>query len=73
MATEIKDTISVRVRNNTAFAQNVNLLGGTSDPLAVPPSLLYQWDLSTEVYFGSVTASIVISNTSNTTPVDKSH
>ena len=69
MAREIKDTISVRVRNNTAFAQNVNLLGGTSDPLGVPPSLLYQWDLSSEVYFGSVTASIVISNTSNPTPV----
>jgi surface protein len=69
MLREIKDTISVRVRNNTSLPQNVNLLGGTSDPLGVPPSLLYQWDLSTETYFGSVTATIVISNTSNTTPV----
>jgi hypothetical protein len=69
MLREIKDTINVGIRNNTAFPQNVNLLGGTSDPLAVPPSLLYQWDLSTEVYFGSVTASIVISSTSNPTPV----
>ena len=69
MLREIKDTINVRVRNNTAFTQNVNLLGGTSDPLGVPPSLLYQWDLSTETYFGSVTATIVISNTSNPTPV----
>lgn len=65
----IDDTINIRVKNNTSFNQNVNLLGGTSDPLAVPPSLLYQWDLSAENYFGSVTASIVISNTSNPTPV----
>jgi len=69
MIREIKDTINVRVRNNTAFTQNVNILGGTADPLGVPPSLLYQWDLSTETYFGSVTATIVISNTSNPTPV----
>jgi surface protein len=69
MVKDIKDTINVRVRNNTALPQNVNILGGTSDPLAVPPSLLYQWDLSTEVYFGSVTASIVISTTANPTPV----
>ena len=69
MVNSIKDTINVRVRNNTALPQNVNILGGTSDPLAVPPSLLYQWDLSAENYFGSVTASIVISNTSNPTPI----
>ena len=66
---EIKDTINVRVTNNTAFIQNVNLLGGTSDPLGVPSNLLYQWDLSTETYFGSVTAEIIISTTSNPTPV----
>jgi len=69
MIRQIKDTINIRVRNNTSLPQNVNLLGGTSDPLAIPPSLLYQWDLSSESFFGSVTASIVISNTSNTTPV----
>jgi len=65
----IKDTINVRVQNNTAFVQSVNLLGGTSDPLGVPPHLLYQWDLSTETYFGSVSATIVISSTANPTPV----
>jgi surface protein len=69
MVNSIKDTINVRVRNNTALPQNVNILGGTSDPLGVPPSILYQWDLSTEVYFGSVTASIAISTTANPTPV----
>jgi surface protein len=68
MVNSIKDTINVRVRNNTALPQNVNILGGTSDPLGVPPSLLYQWDLSAENYFGSVTASIVISSTANPTP-----
>ena len=66
---QIKDTISVRVRNNTAFVQNVNLLGGTADPLGVPPHILYQWDLSSETYFGSVTATIIISTTANPTPV----
>jgi surface protein len=65
----IKDTINLRVSNNTAFSQSVNLLGGTSDPLGVPPHLLYQWDLSTETYFGTVTADIVISSTANPTPV----
>ena len=65
----MKDNINIGVRNNTSLPQNVNLLGGTSDPLGVPPSLLYQWDLSSEVYFGSVTASIVISSTANPTPV----
>lgn len=69
MVREIKDTINIRVRNNTTLPQNVNLLGGTSDPLAVPPSLLYQWDLSAENYFGSVTATIVVSSTLNLTPV----
>jgi hypothetical protein len=65
----INDTINVRVSNNTAFAQNVNLLGGTADPLGVPPHLLYQWDLSGETYFGTVTVDIVISSTANPTPV----
>jgi surface protein len=65
----IKDTINIRVVNNTAFAQSVNLLGGTSDPLGIPPHLLYQWDLSGETYFGTVTVDIVISSTANPTPV----
>jgi surface protein len=69
MIKRIKDTINIRVKNNTSLPQNVNLLGGTSDPLAIPPSLLYQWDLSSESFFGSVTASIVISSTLNPTPV----
>jgi surface protein len=65
----IKDTINVRVVNNTAFTQSVNLLGGTSDPLGIPPHLLYQWDLSGETYFGTVTVDIVISSTANPTPI----
>jgi surface protein len=69
MIKPLDTSISLSVRNNTPFNQSVNLLGGTSDPLGVPPKLLYQWDLSTEVYFGSVTASIVVSTTSNPTPV----
>jgi len=65
----IKDTINIRVVNNTAFAQSVNLLGGTADPLGIPPHLLYQWDLSGETYFGTLTVDIVISSTANPTPV----
>jgi len=65
----MKDNINIGVRNNTNLPQNVNLLGGTSDPLGVPPSLLYQWDLSNETFSGTVTAKIIISNTSNPTPV----
>jgi surface protein len=68
-ASSINDNINVGVKNNTAFIQNVNLLGGTADPLGVPPHLLYQWDLSAETYFGTVTVDIVISSTANPTPV----
>ena len=32
MIKQIKDTINVRVQNNTSFSQNVNLLGGTMHP-----------------------------------------
>jgi len=69
MISPIKDTLNVRVINNTALPQKVNILGGTQDPLGVPPHRIYQWDLSGETYFGSVTATIVISNTSNPTPI----
>ena len=65
----IKDTINLRVVNNTTVPQNVNMLGGNADPSAIAPHLFYEWDLSSESYFGSVTATIVISSTANPTPV----
>lgn len=65
----IKDTINVRVSNNTAFTQNVNLLGGTADPLGVPPHTLYQWNLSAETYSGITGVQILISSTANPIPV----
>ena len=65
----IKDTINLRVVNNTTVPQNVNMLGGNGDPSAIAPHLFYEWDLSSESYFGSVTATIVISSTANPTPV----
>jgi surface protein len=65
----IQSTINLRVTNNTALNQNVNMLGGTSDPFAISPHLLYQWDLSSENYFGNITATIVISSTANPTPI----
>jgi surface protein len=69
MVLPIDSTIAINVTNNTSLSQNVNILGGTSDPNAVPPFSLYQWDLTNESYFGSVTATIVISNASNPTPI----
>jgi hypothetical protein len=65
----IKDTLNLRVVNNTNLPQNVNMLGGNADPTAISPHILYQWDLSAETYYGSVTASIVISSISNPTPI----
>lgn len=64
-----KETISLNVKNNTNLPQLVNMLGGTQDPLSVSPHILYQWDLTGESYYGSVTVTIVISSTSNPTPV----
>lgn len=69
MVNSIKDTINLRVVNHTAFPQNVNMLGGNSDPFAIAPHLFYEWDLSNENYFGNVSVSIVISSTANPTPV----
>ena len=65
----INDTISLNVTNNTNLPQKVNMLGGAQDPLGIPPYLMYQWNLSNESYYGTTTASIVISNTSNPTPI----
>jgi hypothetical protein len=62
---QIKDTINVRVANNTSLSQNVNLLGGTSDPLGVPPNIIYEWDLSGENYIGINIVKIQISSTLN--------
>ena len=64
-----KETISLNVKNNTNLPQLANMLGGTQDPLGVPPHILYQWDLTNEAYYGSITVTIVISSTSNPTPV----
>jgi surface protein len=64
-----KETISLNVKNNTNLPQLANMLGGTQDPLGVSPHILYQWDLTGESYYGSVTVTIVISSTSNPTPV----
>jgi surface protein len=65
----IDNSISLNLKNNTNLPQRVNILGGTQDPLAVPPHRLYQWDLSSESYNGNLNVTILISNTSNPTPV----
>jgi streptogramin lyase len=69
MGLPINDTLNVRVINNTNLPQRVNILGGSQDPLSVPPNKIYEWDLSGETYVGTITAKIVISNTSSPTPV----
>lgn len=65
----IDNSISLNLKNNTNLPQRVNILGGTQDPLAVPPHRLYQWDLSSESYSGNLSITILISNTSNPTPI----
>jgi len=69
MVLPINDSISINVKNNTTLPQKVNMLGGTQDPLGIPPHRIYEWNLSTETYFGSVSATILISTTLNPTPV----
>jgi surface protein len=69
MREPIDSSIALNVKNNTTLPQRVNILGGTQDPLGVPPHIIYEFDLSGETYVGNVNVSIVISNTSNPTPV----
>jgi len=69
MVKPIQDGISLNVTNNTTFRQNVNMLGGSADPLGIPPHNLYEWDLSGETFYGTTTVTIVVSTTANPTPV----
>jgi surface protein len=69
MREPIDSSIALNVKNNTTLPQRVNILGGTQDPLGVPPHIIYEFDLSGETYVGNVNVSIVISNTSNPIPV----
>lgn len=69
MNSPISSSIALNVENNTTLPQRVNILGGTQDPLGVPPHKIYEYDLSGEAYVGNVNVSIVISNTSNLTPI----
>ena len=69
MREPIDSSIALNVKYNTSLPQRVNILGGTQDPLGVPPHIIYEFDLSGETYVGNVNVSIVISNTSNPTPV----
>lgn len=69
MREPIDSSIALNVENNTTLPQRVNILGGTQDPLGVPPHKIYEYDLSGEAYVGNVNVSIVISNTSNPTPI----
>jgi hypothetical protein len=48
--TPIDDTINLKVVNNTPFTQPISILGGNQDPNATSPTILYQWDLSSENY-----------------------
>ena len=65
MGTPIKDFISLTIANNTSLPQKANILGGTQDPLNVPPHTLYQWDLITEDYIRVTSVAIQIATTSH--------
>jgi surface protein len=62
--------INLKIKNNTSLTQQVNILGIlTPNKFANVSDALYSFDLSTEVFTATTTVSIVISNTSNPTPI----
>jgi surface protein len=65
----VKQNINLRIENNTALPQDINILG--SIPFlnsANNSNTIYEWDLSGETYFGNITATISISTITNPIP-----
>lgn len=62
--------IVLKIKNNTNFTQPVEIFNVLpNNNFANNSKAIYTWDLSTETYFGSFNVTILISNTSNPTPV----
>lgn len=49
----IKDTINLKITNNTNLPQQVSILGGNQDPNGTPANFLYQWNIATESFFAT--------------------
>ena len=66
----VKQNINLKIQNNTAFPQNINILGSIPNiDSANNSNTIYEWDLSGENYFGNITATINISSTANPIPI----
>jgi len=62
--------IVLKIKNNTNFAQPVELFSAVpNNNFANNSNEIYTWNLSTENYIGSYNVTILISNTSNPTPI----
>ena len=62
--------IVLKIKNNTNFAQPVELFSAVpNNNFANNSNEIYTWNLSTENYVGSYNVTILISNSSNPTPV----
>ena len=67
---KLNTEISLRIKNNTNFTQPVEIFSAISNNnFSNNTNSIYTWDLTTENYIGSYNVTILISNTSNPTPV----
>ena len=67
---KLNTEISLRIKNNTNFTQPVEVFSAISNNnFSNNTNAIYTWDLTTENYIGSYNVTILISNTSNSTPV----
>lgn len=65
----VKQNINLRIENNTALPQDINILGSVPFLNSANNSkTIYEWDLSSENYFGNITATISISSITNPIP-----
>jgi surface protein len=71
MSQQEKDIqIVLKVKNNTNFTQPVEVFSAISNNnFSNNTNSIYTWDLTTENYIGSYNVTILISNTSNSTPI----
>lgn len=67
----IKESISLKVKNNLNRKVKIPVMGGTQDPSngQANATTLYEFDLSSENFIGIQSVSILVSTITNSTPV----
>lgn len=67
----IKESISLKVKNNLNRVVKIPVMGGTQDPSngQANATTLYEFDLSSENFIGIQSVSILVSTITNSTPV----